>query len=199
MSDKNVIQFKRLYFKESRNKRGERCFISKVMKHIITGEDKKVDTGDVIIVANLDSTPIDRAGRWDVTTRKMFSGDGFIVTDAKWCADEVDMQVDFINHKVSVVINGSVGRYKKVNKETSKVFFTDLEYHAGKKNVTLNKLLVALEDKQKFLQLPPHFSYVNFVADFIKTCEAIREDYKFINGGFYKNTPMADALKDLKE
>ena len=201
MEKQTSVEFKRLYFKESKNKRGERCFISKQKESKVDGGNLgEGNDNDIIIVANVGVTPIDRAGRWTVTARKMFSGKGFIVEDATYCEDVVDMEVDFNSHKVSVIINGEVGRFKRVDKDANKkIFFIDLVYAPNRKGSSIEQLVSVLGEKEKFLQLPPYFSYANFIKDFAKTCEAIEKDYKAINYSYkIPNTPMAEALKKLK-
>ena len=201
MSEEKVIKFRRLYFKRSRNKRGEECFISKQKAYVIRGEKKSAENNtDIIIVANVGSTPITHSGRWDVSTREMFSGKGFIVTDAEFCADELELDVDFINHKVTVMINGEIGRFKKSDKVNDRVFCTDLSFNLSRKGANLGKVIKALQDKEKFLQLPVAFSFAHFVEHFKRTCEMMEKDYMAINGGYsIPNTPMAEALQGIRK
>ena len=108
------LAFTRLFFRKSRNKKGEDCYISKIKQYDNDPEtNKKIFAGDLIIIANVEGLQkcgIDREGRWDVRCRRMSKGTGFVVIDADWTIDHITLQED--GWKLRFLISGKEDKLK---------------------------------------------------------------------------------------
>lgn len=171
----------RLFFRESQNRRRERCFIGKVKENGL----------DVIVIAN---SGIDKVGKWDVEVEPIQKGTGYVVTSAKFSQDTLSLLKD--DDEVVVLVNGTENKLKR--RVDGKEKYIRLVWRSGGK-VNYNTLLRNLEEKVTFLQLPPDFSMENFLQELKAACEEVDERYsarRFRN--YVPNTPFADFFKDRK-
>lgn len=172
------LNFTRLYFRKSKNKKGQECFISKI-KSYTTGENgQKLFTGDVIVVANSPSTLvgavntgcIDREGRYDVECKLMQSGKGYIVTRATWTIDILDVRIS--GFKCQFLINGSEDKLRTDDGKFIPLSFDAENYYDPE------KIVLAIERKLKFVQVPDSFNKQNFLDNFYTKCDEVNTKYK---------------------
>lgn len=172
------LNFTRLYFRKSKNKKGQECFISKI-KSYTTGDDgKKLYTGDVIVLANSPSNLggvvntgyIDKEGRYDVECKLMQSGKGYLVTRAIWTTDILDARVS--GFKCLFLINGVE---EKLRTEDGK--FIPLSFDASN-YYDPEKIVEAIDRKLKFTQIPSNFDRFSFFANFLRKCDEVNTKYK---------------------
>ena len=167
------LVFSRLFFKESKNKKGELCYVGKVKiyKDIEGGKKKQYD-GDKIVIGNTKGNEvcgINKEGRWDVTCRKMGKGDGYIVLFASYTFDKIS----FVQSDTSVqfLING---REEKLKTEDNK--FIPLSFNAARwYDPTI--ILHNISRKLIFLQLPQDFNFVTWGESFLKACKEAENKY----------------------
>lgn len=168
------LAFTRLFFKKSKNRKGEICYISKV-KHYENDPktDKKKFVGDLIIIGNIEGKnkcSINKEGRWDVKCGKMNKGNGYVVVDAQWTTDTLEAQID--GFRVSVLINGKEEKLKTEDGKFIPLYF-DRENYYEPEIIQEN-----IERKIKFLQLPADFSVEGFFTNFHRMVEVVNTSYK---------------------
>lgn len=192
-------KMQRLYFRKSKNKTGQDCFIAKVKEFAQEVGKKKEFLGDVIVIANADKCKIHKTGRWDVEVKKMFGAKGYLVTDAEWTIDLLDLYVDWDNLCVFILVNGEQTKLKRVNKETGNSKFLPLLFNS-EDYYPIEKIVENIREKSIFLQLSPAFNLDHFLEEFSRASQAVYDSYRKQNVGFATpNTPMAEMLKGLKK
>ena len=172
MDIKTVTVFKRLFLRESTNKKGERCLIGKVVDKTTTPHT------DLIVVCNPDTMEqhgIHEVGRWDVEVKPMKSGKGFVVVSADWSFDMVELFVtDF---KVELLINGRNEKLKEDDRYIP-LFFDCENFYEPK------KVAKSIRKKLSYMQIPETVNTEDFIDCFIDQCEIIQKRYKqHINKG----------------
>lgn len=155
--NKKII-FSNLFFKKSRNKRGEVIFIS---------AQKNSEGVDTIILANPQNCEISREGRYDVECLPIKTGRGWFVCSAQKFYDSVEIEELWDKGIVRVLINGEENKLKKVIKGEEK--FLKLEVGMDRPH-RIDIVAGYLRCKLNYLQLPPEFSKREFIKKF--TCRA---------------------------
>lgn len=185
-SDKK--KFLGMFFKESVNRRKEKCFIGKV---------RVPNEGDLIVIANPNLCEVSKMGRWDVEVEPIKQGKGFFVTSAKFSRDELSIVTDIDGGKVSVLVNGRENKLKRRMPDGEK--YIPLVYDIEQRH-SVRKVVVNIEEKIGFLQLDPEFSVSKFINEFEDACEVVINvsSRKGHFKDYVPNTPMADLLKHLK-
>jgi len=165
------LDFTRLYFKKSQNKKGEDCFIAKVKSYSNTDSEKRF-VGDVIVIANCNSgvIGITKEGRWDVKCKKMEKGTGYVVVEAQYTTDKIETKTE--KHSVLVLING---REEKLKTDDNK--YIPLSFHCDKW-YEVELILKNIERKLTYLQLPGEFSFAEFSNEFREKCINVAKEYK---------------------
>lgn len=156
---KSKIRFSNLYFKKSRNKRGEVIFIS---------AQKNSEEQDCIILANPRNCEITEEGRYDVECFPIKTGRGWFVCSAKKFLDSVEIEENWEKGIVRVLINGKENKLKKLDKEGKDRYFR-LEVQVNRM-YRLKLVRGYIKEKISYLQLPPEFSAKDFLMEF--TCRA---------------------------
>ena len=166
------LSFTRLFFRKSKNKKGEECYISKIKNYDILDDGRKKFLGDAIVIANTcgsQKSTINREGRWDVKVKKMEKGSGYVVVDAVYTIDAVNFSV--ANCKVSFTINGREEKLKTDDGKFIPLYFDARNWYEP------TTIYYNIERKFKFLQLPPDFSTEFFKNRFLALCEQCEKDY----------------------
>lgn len=193
-----TTKMKRLYFKKSKNKQNEECFIAKIKEFTQEVGGKKEFKGDAIVIANPDKCKIHKSGRWDVEVREMFGAKGFLVLSAEWTIDTLDFSIDWDSFCVSILVNGEETKLKRTDKDSGKSKFLPLSF-TSENYYPINKIVDSIKEKCIYLQLEPSFHVDYFLAEFTRACEAVYKEYKNNKSQYsVPNTPMAEALKNLK-
>lgn len=166
------LNFTRLFFKKSKNKKGEDCYIGKVKQYVTKESGGKQFNGDTIVIANLFGSQkcnIDREGRWDVRCKKMEKGNGYVVVDANYTQDTLTISTgDFF---AKFLING---REEKLKTEDGK--YIPLSFDCDK-YYDPEIIVENIERKLKYLQLPENFSFDGFMQDFLENCSKVHKAY----------------------
>lgn len=171
--ERGKLAFTRLYFKKSKNRKGEECYISKVKNYDILENGKKKFLGDAIVIANTtgrQKANIDKEGRWDVKCKRMHKGSGFVVIDAVWTIDDIEIKID--GWVVKFLINGRQEKLKTDDGKYIPLYF-DRENWYDPEVIVEN-----IERKLKFLQLPPKFSFEDLKLEFLGRCNEVQRKYK---------------------
>ena len=166
------LSFTRLFFKKSKNKKGEECYISKVKNYDILSDGKKKFLGDAIVIANTcgsQKSTINKEGRWDVKVKKMDKGSGYVVVDAVWTLDRPDFSN--CDNRVAFTINGREEKLKTDDGKYIPLYF-DVKNWYDPETVFHN-----IERKMKFLQLGADFSLEIFKNRFLALCEQEEKNY----------------------
>lgn len=176
-----------LYFKKSKTKTGEECYISK-----IKGEDGM----DEIVIANLNRKNVNASGKWNCVIQPIKSGRGWFVWSANFSQDVMTIEQDYDNWEVRVEVNGKENLLKKRTASGDK--YIPLKMRCSLR-IPVDTIVDNIRSKAKFLQLSPDFSLEDFLDDFRNASVVMQEQW--VNGRkkhYQRNTPFAEMLKGIK-
>lgn len=177
-----------LFFRKSKNRRGGECFVAKIKEG---GEN-------LIVIANRETCGITQKGRYDVSLAPLRSGKGYFVTSASFCRDTVELEVDWDNYEVRILINGVENKLKKTidgKEKYIQLVFSCENYYP------IDKIIGNIRDKVPYLQLGAETDMEFIIKQFWETSKHMNDEYMRHRNDmrFGKpNTPMADLLKDFK-
>lgn len=159
-----VTTFHRLFLRESKNKKGERCFIGKV---------KNMEDGtDLIVVANpdlLEKNGITETGRYDVEVKPMKNGRGFIVSAISWAFDKIEISTE--ETRVVLLINGREEKLKENGRFIPLSFDCERYYDPRKISENIRK-------KLGYMQLEEGKDIDGFLDAFVSLCKQTEKNYK---------------------
>lgn len=191
----------RLFFRKSKNKGGQECYIAKVKEYEREADGKKTFKGDMIVIANTDRCAVSRQGRWDVEVKPMYGAKGYLVFGAEWTADVLDFVIDWDNYAVYLLVNGAETKLKRSDKGNTRAKYLPLSFRSDD-YYPIDKIVGNIKDKAFYLQLPDGFQLPVFLAEYQKACEAVYGEYaKYQKTSSRRysapNTPLAEGLKKL--
>jgi len=167
------LSFTRLYFRESKSRNDELCFVSKVREYIKdenTGEKEYL--GDAIVIANTTGKykcGISEEGKWDVNVMPMNKGKGYVVLTASRSTDKLEIKE--MEDRVLVLVNGREEKLKTEDGHFIPISFFCKQWYDPK------KIVKTIRRKMEYLQLAEDFNEEEFFADFISTCRRVERGY----------------------
>lgn len=168
------LHFDRLYFKRSKNNKNEECYIGKVKLYVDDATDPsgKRYEGDAIVIGNMfgaQKCNITEEGRWTVKVKPMAKGRGYVVVEAEWAFDQIEIKRE--GYSIRFLINGREERLCTDDGKHIPLFFKCDNYYSPE------MILPSIKRKMEYLQLPPDFCKQDIYDKYMEMCEGVLKEY----------------------